>query len=268
MDFGLDDTVTVITGASRGIGRAIALAFAREGSHVAIGARSEDDLNEVANLCEERGVTAVPIVSDLSTKAGVSRLIDRTLEEFGTVDTLVNNVGGIGEFATFEQLDDQDWMDLYELNVMSMVRATRRVLPTMKENESGSIINISSESGSQPDPEMPHYNATKAAIKTVAKSLSKQYGEWGIRINTVSPALVKATPVNEMLEETAEAEGITIEQAEKRILDDFRPHIELGRVGKCEEVASVVLFLASEEASFVHGADYRVDGGSVASVNG
>ncbi len=268
MDLGLNEKVSVVTGASRGIGKAIALALAREGSHVAIGARSDEDLEQVAEQCEEQGVRALPVRCDLSTREGVSTFISQTLEAYETVHVLVNNVGGIGEFAPFEELKDEDWMDLYELNVMSMVRAIRGVLPVMKEQQWGRIINISSESGSQPDPEMPHYNATKAAIKNLTKSLSKQYGDEGIRINTVSPAFVKATPVNEMLEKTAREENISLDEAEAKMLEEFRPHIEVGRAGECKEVAETVLFLASEQASFIHGADYRVDGGSVASVNG
>ncbi len=268
MDLGLDEKISIVTGASRGIGKAIALALAQEGSHVAIGARSEDDLQAVAEHCREYGVRALPVPCDLSTETGVSTLIDRTLNQFDTVHILVNNVGNIGEFASFEELNDEDWMDLYELNVMSMVRAIRGVLPAMKDQNWGRIINISSESGSQPDPEMPHYNATKAAQKNITKSLSKQYGENGILVNTVSPAFVKATPLKAMLEETAEEEGISLKEAEQVMLEQFRPHIEVGRAGECEDVANVVLFLASEQASFIHGADYRVDGGSVASVNG
>lgn len=268
MDLGLEGKVSIVTGASRGIGRAITIGLAQEGSHVAIGARSEDDLRDVAEQCESFGVRALPVPCDLSTKEGVESLVQKTLDEFDTVHVLVNNVGDIGEFAPFEDLDDQDWMDLYELNVMSMVRAIRGVLPAMKQQHWGRIINISSESGSQPDPEMPHYNATKAAIKNLTKSLSKEYGEEGIRINTVSPAFVKASPVMNMIEERADEEGITLDEAEEELLSEFRPHIEVGRAGECEDVAKMVLFLASKQADFLHGTDFRVDGGSVASMVG
>lgn len=268
MDLGLTDRVSIVTGASRGIGRAIALKLAEEGSHVSIGARSEDDLQDVADACEAEGVRSLAVPCDLSTAEGVSTLVSRTLDEFETVHVLVNNVGDAGNFASFEDVSDEEWLQLYELNVLSVVRATRECLPAMKQQNWGRIINISSESGSQPDPQMPHYNATKAAMKNLTKSLSKQYGDDGILVNTVSPAFVKATPIMTMLEGYAEGKGISLEKAEEEVLEQFRPHIELERAGECEEVANVVAFLASEQASFVHGSDYRVDGGSVASMVG
>lgn len=268
MELGLDGKTAVVTGASRGIGRSTALALAEEGCNVAVGARSEDELDAVADAIEGKGVGALSVPGDLSTKSGVTHLVERTLETFGTVNVLVNNVGGIGRFASFDELSDEEWMELYELNVMSMVRATRAVLAEMKDDGWGRIINISSESGSQPDPEMPHYNATKAAIKNLTKSLSKEYGDEGIRINTVSPAFVKATPVNEMIEERARGEGVDTDEAEQQLLEEFRPHIEVGRAGEPEDVAKMVVFLASEAADFLHGGDYRVDGGSVASMVG
>jgi 3-oxoacyl-[acyl-carrier protein] reductase len=130
----------------------------------------------------------------------------------------------------------------------------------------GRIINITSESGVQPDAEMPHYNASKGALLVLSKSLSKTYAHDNILVNSVSPAFIRTPLVMDMMKKEAEGKGVSIEEAIKGFLQEKRPHIELKRPGEVQEVAAVVAFLASEAASFITGANYRVDGGSVASI--
>jgi 3-oxoacyl-[acyl-carrier protein] reductase len=139
-------------------------------------------------------------------------------------------------------------------------------LPHMQKQKWGRIINISSESGVQPDPMMPHYNAAKSALNSFTKSLSKAYGKDNILVNTVSPAFIRTPLLEGLLEQQARARGITVDEAEKVLLREFRPNILLGRAGRADETAGIVVFLASEQASFITGSNYRVDGGSVASL--
>jgi 3-oxoacyl-[acyl-carrier protein] reductase len=266
MELGLKGRVVLVTGSSKGIGRSIAAAFAREGCRVVINGRNQKDLDAAAT--EMRGASGEvhPVVADVMKVEDAKRLVDETVGRFGTIHILVNNAGGIGRFAAFAELTDQEWLDVLNLNVLSAVRVTRAALPYMQRQKWGRIINISSESGTQPDPMMPHYNSSKAALNCLTKSLSKAYGKDGILINTVSPAFIRTPLVEEMLAGQAKAKGITVNEAEKELLRDFRPNILLGRAGRPDETAGVVVFLASDQASFITGSNYRVDGGSVASI--
>ncbi len=173
---------------------------------------------------------------------------------------------GWAPLLAFDQLTDEDWLEILNFNVISAVRAVRAVLPYMRKQKWGRIINISSESGTQPDAFMPHYNASKAALNNLTKSLSKAYAQDGILVNTVSPAFIMTPLVSDMLGKMAREQQISSEEVTKQFLAANRPHIELKRPGESEEVAAAVVFLASEQASFITGTNLRVDGGSVASV--
>jgi 3-oxoacyl-[acyl-carrier protein] reductase len=266
MNLGLNGKVVLVTGASKGIGKAIAEAFAAEGSKVALNARSSKDLEEVVTNLQRNGAEALAAPADVTNQQAVQEMVERVALRFGTIDVLVNNAGGIGGFAGFEEITDAEWQSIFDLNVFSVVRVTRAVLPYMRRHNHGRIINISSESGIQPDAEMPHYNASKAAIINLSKSMSKAFAKDGILVNTVSPAFIRTPLVDEMLASQAKAIGIKAAEAEAQFLAVKRPHIELHRAGRPEEVAAVCVFLASEAASFITGSNVRVDGGSIASV--
>jgi NAD(P)-dependent dehydrogenase (short-subunit alcohol dehydrogenase family) len=266
MELGLKGKVAVVTGSSKGIGYSIASALAREGCQVVISARRKEDLEKAAAAMRGAGGNVHAILADVNKPGDIKRLIDETAKKFGTIHILVNNAGGIGRFAAFEDLTDEEWMALFQLNLLSAVRACRAALPWMQKQKWGRIINISSESGTQPDALMPHYNASKAALNNLTKSLSKAYGTDNILVNTVSPAFIRTPLVEEMLAEQARLHGLSIELAERNFLAENRPNIVLGRAGKSDETAGIVVFLASEQSSFVTGANYRVDGGSVASI--
>ena len=266
MKLGLKEKVVLVTGASKGIGKAIAVAFAAEGSRVVLNARNQQELEQAVQEIRQSGGYALALAADVMSASEVQRLAQQTVERFGTVHVLVNNAGGAGGLASFEELSDEDWINVFNLNVLSTVRVTRALLPFMKQQKWGRIINIASESGIQPDPFMPHYNAAKAAVINLTKSLSKAYASDGILVNTVSPAFIKTPLVEQLLAAQAQEQGVTPQMAEQAFLRQNRPHIELGRPGTPEEVASAVVFLASEAASFITGANLRVDGGSVASV--
>lgn len=266
MELGLKGKVAVVTGSSKGIGYSVASALAREGCQVVISARRKDDLEKAAAAMRGASGNVHSIVADVNKPDDIKRLIDETAKKFGTIHILVNNAGGIGRFAAFEDLTDEEWMALFQLNLLSAVRACRAALPWMQKQKWGRIINISSESGTQPDALMPHYNASKAALNNLTKSLSKAYGKDNILVNTVSPAFIRTPLVEEMLAEQARLHGLSIELAERNFLEENRPNIVLGRAGRSDETAGIVVFLASEQSSFVTGANYRVDGGSVASI--
>jgi NAD(P)-dependent dehydrogenase (short-subunit alcohol dehydrogenase family) len=266
MELGLRKKVVVVTGASKGIGRATALAFAAEGCNIVVTARNEEELVQLAQEIREKGCESLAIPIDLSRTDAAKTIVDRTVERFGMVHVLVNNAGSTGRPVAFEELTDEDWESVFELNLFSIVRLTRAVLSSMKKQQWGRIINIASESGIQPDPTVQHYNASKAAIINLTKSLSKAYAMDGILVNTVSPGLIKTPLVEKILAEQAKAKGISQQEAEQAVLRENRPHIELKRAGVPEEVAHVIVFLASDAATFITGTNLRVDGGSVASV--
>jgi len=267
MELGLGDKIVLVTGSSKGIGKAIAAGFAAEGSKVAITARGAEELQQAAReISKSTGADVIGVAVDMSKAAEITHMVEEVVKRFGTVHVLVNNAGGVGTFAPFQDLSDDDWLEILNLNLLSAVRATRAVLPFMQRQKWGRIINISSESGIQPDPFMPHYNASKAAMNNLTKSLSKAYAADGILVNTVSPAFIMTPLVANMLQKMAKEQGTSAEEVAAQFLEKNRPHIELKRPGESEEVASAVVYLASEQASFITGANLRVDGGSVASV--
>jgi len=266
MELGLAGKVVLVTGSSKGIGRSIAAAFAREGGNVVINGRHATELEAAAAAMRGAKGAVHSVVADVTEAEGAKRAVEETVRRFGTIHVLVNNAGGVGRFAPFAELTDDEWLGVFKLNVLSAVRATRAALPHMQKQKWGRIINISSESGTQPDPIMPHYNASKSALNSLTKSLSKAYGKDGILINTVSPAFIRTPLVEEMFEQQAKARGVSADEVEQILLREFRPNIVLGRAGKSDETAGIVVFLASEQASFITGSNYRVDGGSVASL--
>ncbi|MDR8393418.1 glucose 1-dehydrogenase [Aliifodinibius sp. S!AR15-10] len=266
MNLNLDGKTAIVTGGSKGIGKGIARSLAGEGCNLSICARHIDELEETAEELEKLGVQVLVVEADLTKETDIQNVVNRTVDKFGTIDILVNNAGTVGEPGTIEEVSVQEWRDLFELNLFAVVSITKKVLPVMLKQNWGRIINISSENGTQPYPDMIHYSASKGALDNFSKGLSKQYAEQGILVNTVSPAFIETPLVDEMMQQAAEEQGITKEEAVKQFLSNKRPNIELGRPGKIEEVGPIVAFLASDKASFINGSDYRVDGGSVASI--
>jgi 3-oxoacyl-[acyl-carrier protein] reductase len=203
---------------------------------------------------------------DVSVQARADDFVEAAVEAFGTVHVLVNNAGWIGNTGGFEEVTPEDWSATLMANLMTTVAVTRAVLPHMRRQRWGRIINVGSESGTQPDPFMPQYNVAKAAVMNLAKSWSKAFAGDGILVNSVAPAAILTPMVEPLLRGFADAHGVPWPDAEEAFLRANRPHIAVGRFGRPEEVAAAIVFLASERASFINGANLRVDGGSVASV--
>src|ERR1700722_10929765 len=218
MDLGLNGKVAVVTGSSKGIGYSIASALAREGCQVVISARSKVELEKAAAGMQGAKGNVLCIVADVNKPDDINRLIDETVKKFGAIHILVNNAGGIGRFGAFEDLSDDEWLAIFQLNVLSAVRASRAALPWMQKQKWGRIINISSESGTQPDAFMPHYNASKAALNNLTKSLSKAYAVDGILVNTVSPAFIMTPLVSDLLHKMAAEQGKTPDEITAQFL--------------------------------------------------
>lgn len=266
MDLGLDGRAAIVTGGSRGIGKAVAASLLREGCSVAICALDPDRLSAAEAELSELG-DVLAIQADVTDADAVERLVDRTVDEYGGVDILVNNAGIVGSERSLHELTLAEWESVYDVNVKGAVRATQEVLPYMREQGWGRIINIASEAGTQPDAFKPHYDSSKAAMINLTKNLSNAYGKDGVLINAVSPATTYTPLVQALFEERSAAEDKPIERVREEFIAEDCPNIVFDRLAEPEEVADVVAFLASERASYVTGSNWRVDGGSIAAVD-
>src|SRR5690348_2697684 len=248
MDLGLRDRVCLVTGSTAGIGLATATLLAAEGARVAVTGRDPDRVEQAK---EESGA-AVGVAADLSDPAAA----DRLLVEVGHVDCLVNNVGEAYQIA-FDDLTDAQWDAMWQLNVMSYVRCIRAVLPGMRAAGGGVIVNVSSTAGKRPSTGMPNYSVTKAAVLSPSRLVADLYAKDGIRCNAVAPG---PTATGAWLGEG----GLADQQGERdEVLAKVASGRPLGRLAQPEEIAAVVVFLCSPLASYVTGAAWSADGGTV-----
>jgi NAD(P)-dependent dehydrogenase (short-subunit alcohol dehydrogenase family) len=237
---------TLITGGDSGIGRAVALAFAREGADVAISYLSEDDdARETAALIEKAGQRAVLIPGDLTRREHCQEAIDRTVHDLGGLDVLVNNAAFQMTHHTVEEITDQEWQHTFDTNITAMFRLVQAALPHL--GEGASIINTSSVNYDQPKPTLLPYATTKGAIANFTAGLAQMLGDRGIRVNAVAPGPIW-TP---LIPSTMPPEQVA----------DFGKNTPLGRPGEPKEVAPVYVLLASDEASYISGAIIPVTGG-------
>ncbi|MEM7542692.1 MAG: SDR family oxidoreductase [Pseudomonadota bacterium] len=256
MDLGLEGRVALVTGASYGIGREIARHLIDEGAKVAICARNAEALKETATAL---GADTLAVAADMTKAAEIEALFAQVIERFGKLDILINNAGGT-HLSQLLDLPDQDWQQNIEVNLFSVIRCTRLAIPHMQKQKWGRVINISSIFGKQPGAGMIDYNATKAAVVSLTKTLSDELAKDNVLVNVVCPG-----PVHTPLWDNAAA---VINPADPQgMMDAFaEANIPVGRFGRVEEVASLVTFLASERSSFITGAAYDVDGGMVKSM--
>ncbi|CAN7232374.1 SDR family NAD(P)-dependent oxidoreductase [Rhizobium sp. LjRoot254] len=265
METGLKGKIVFITGAANGIGRATAVAFAREGATLGLVDIDEKAMAEVKVEVAAVGGTAHTARADLSTGAGVSGGLDELLKATGgAVDVLVNNVGS-GAIRTFDQLTDEEWEKTFSLNFMSYVRATRKLLPILRERK-GVIVNNASDLARQPEPVPIDYSASKAAVLALTKGLARAEGK-AVRVNAVAPGPIW-TPFWTKPGGFAETMGAFHKMEPQAAVEHEMKlrQLPLERLGTPEEVANVVVFLASDLASFVTSSVWGVDGGSIRSI--
>jgi NAD(P)-dependent dehydrogenase (short-subunit alcohol dehydrogenase family) len=264
MDLGLRDRVAIVTGASRGIGKQIALGFAREGAHVVLSARDADVLDTTAHEVAAHGVRAVRVVADLTDPAAAELLAERALEELDRIDILVNNMGGGGEPARLHRLTQSDWYEGFERNFFSAVRTTSACVPTMLERGWGRVVHIASTYGVEPGPYFGPYSAAKAALLNYSKNVARAYSAQGVCSNCVIPGVTLTESVDARAEVAAAAQGTSAEEVMATLMQ--RDPVAMGRYGDPHEVAGAAVFLASEAASWITGAALAVDGGTLRSV--
>lgn len=256
MDFGLKGKVALITGASRGLGKASALMLAREGCSLVICARGKDVLKQTADELRTQEVEGKvhTVVCDMASATGPQAVFDAAIEAFGTVDILVNNVGVAisGDILT---LTDADWQGNFDLNVFGAIRLCRLTVPVMRNRGWGRIINIASIWGRERGGTLS-YQTTKSAVISFSKALAIEEAPYGITVNSVAPGSIffLGGPWDQRKQEDPE------------YVELVRKGIALGRFGKPEEIASVVAFLASQQASLLTGACINVDGGQTYSI--
>jgi NAD(P)-dependent dehydrogenase (short-subunit alcohol dehydrogenase family) len=247
VELGLTDRVCVVTGSTAGIGREVARLLAQEGATVVTSGRRQDG----------PGVgEALHIAADLARPGGPESVIEAALAAFGRIDCLVNNVG-FAEIRRFEDVTDAQWDELWQLNVMSYIRAIRAVVPAMRAAGGGTIVNVSSTAGKRPSTGMPDYSVTKAAVLSVSRLAADLYAKDGIRSNAVTPG---PTATGAWLDEG----GLADQQGTRdEVLARVGAGRPLGRLAEPVEIAAVIAFLCSDRASYVTGAAWSADGGTV-----
>ena len=257
MDLGLKNKVALVTGSSRGLGYATALALAKEGCRVAINGRDEVKIKAAEErIQKETGTHAIGLAGDVSLPEVPARLVAQTVEVFGGLDILVTNAGGPPP-GPFESHDDANWQKGIELSLMSHVRLIRAALPHLKKSSTPSVLTVTSYSVKQPIPNLVLSNSIRAATVGLTKSLALELGGEGIRFNSILPGWTETERVTELMTARATANHSTVEE-ETRKQSEQSP---LGRMGCPEEFAAAAVFLVSPAASYITGVMLTVDGG-------
>ncbi|WP_423409869.1 SDR family oxidoreductase [Heyndrickxia sp. MSNUG] len=261
MELQLTGKTAVIAASSQGLGKAIAEGLLREGANVVVSGREEGKLKDVVAELQQIGIGKVVFRrTDITNQEDIKQLIQTAVDQFGGVDILVNNAGG-PPAGSFETITDEQWQTAFELNLLSYIRLIREALPFLKE-QGGKIINIASSSIKEPIPGLLLSNTFRTGIVGLTKTLAQELAQYGILINTVAPGRIATDRVRHLDEVNAEKMQISREEVEERV----KGTIPLGRYGKPEEFAKVVVFLASDANSYMTGSSFLVDGGMVKSI--
>lgn len=257
MDLKLTNKVAIVLAASKGLGKAIATALSAEGAKVIIGSRDEKELKKTASAIQQftgNEVWALPV--DVSDAVQVETFIDETAKRYGKIDILLNNGGG-PPFNKFENFDDTEWQKAFELTLLSFARTSKLVLPHMKKTGSGRIINIVSGSVKSVLGNSVLSTSMRMGVVGMAKLMADELGPYNITVNNVAPGMILTDRLKHTLPKGADVETALKEKAN---------NIPLGRIGKPEELAALVTFLASEQASYITGTTIQVDGGASRSI--
>ncbi|HWP24311.1 MAG TPA: SDR family oxidoreductase [Candidatus Binatia bacterium] len=259
MDLGLKGKVALVAGASQGMGRATALLFAREGAKVAICARGEAALRQAADMIrKETGGEVFPMVADMSKADDIRKFVAQTVAQFGRLDIVVTNAGGPppGEFMKF---NDEDWHQAFSLSFMSAMRLTREAVPHLRNAGGGRVINITSYSVKEPIAGLVLSNAVRSGVIGLAKTLSRELAKDNILVNNVCPGRIDTERARKLNLARAERLKRPVEEIDR----EMAAEVPLGRYGTAEEVADLIVFLASNRASYLTGTTIQIDGGLV-----
>lgn len=246
--FNLDGKVAIITGASKGIGEAIAYVFGKAGAKVVISSRKQESLEETAERFREEDIEVLPMAAHAGKVEDLKNLVNQTLEKFGSIDIIVNNAATNPVFGAVEDVEEWAFDKIMEVNVKGPFELSKLALPDMKKRGSGVIINISSIGGVSPEPQLGIYSVSKAALISLTQVMAKEWGQHGIRANVICPGFIK-TKFSEAL------------WSNEQILKYILAQQSIKRLGTPEEIAALALFLASDASSFSTGSVFMADGG-------
>ncbi|HWC13990.1 MAG TPA: SDR family NAD(P)-dependent oxidoreductase [Actinomycetota bacterium] len=249
--FSLENKVALVTGASRGIGRAIAIGFAEAGADVAVAARTESDLETLAKEIDSFGRKALVLTTDVRDRDAIQAMFDRTVEELGDLDILVNNAGGSNFMSPLVGLRPEGWDKLRTLNLDSVFHCTQIAAQKMVETGGGSIIQIASVAGLQGAQGLSPYSAAKAGVIMFSQAVAKELAGSNVRVNSIAPGWID-TPLNEWM------------TSDEAILREAEKMVPMGRIGEADEIVGGAIYLASDASSFVTGATLVIDGGQIA----
>lgn len=266
MDTNLKGRVALVTGSSRGLGKAIAEALALEGTDVIINGRNQKTLNKTAIEIGLKSNTNIHNCCVDATKPEEIKNFFKEIFWLNKLDILVNNVGNIEKFGNFENLEENDWLRSFDLTFMSAVRFINACLPFLRKSDQPRIINISSVSGCQPSHVNPHYAAVKAGILALTKNLANYLGKDQITVNAICPSTLTGGGWHQNIIDRAKRLGITAEETEKLMRIEEAKKSPLGKIGELRDAADLAVFLSSSKANFLTGHCYYVDGGIMRSI--
>ena len=246
--FDLTDKVAIVTGSSRGIGASIAEAFAEFGASVVLSSRTKESVDEIATNIKKNGFKAEAVECHVGEEEQLKNLVETTIKTYGKIDILVNNAGINPVFDRLENADDKLFNKIIDINVKAAFKLSNMVMKYMKENNAGSIINISSVEGHKPDKGLGVYSISKAAISMLTKSQAKEWGKYGIRSNAICPGLIK-TKLSSALWQNEE------------MLEIWLKDLPIRKAAEPEEISGMAVYLASNASSYTTGETYNIDGG-------
>jgi NAD(P)-dependent dehydrogenase (short-subunit alcohol dehydrogenase family) len=244
----LKGKVVLVTGASTGIGQEVAKKFAQQQAKVVVNYFSnEQKAQNLVKAIEEQGGEAIAVRADVTNRESVNELIEKTVAHFGRLDVLINNAGSMVSRVPFEQLTEDVWNNVYDINVKSIYYVTQAALPHLKESENATIVNVASVAGRNGGgPGAIHYASAKGAVITLTKGMAKEFIPYGIRVNGVNPGVI-GTPFHEKF-------------SPANVFEGFKNSIPVGREGTPAEVANIITFLATQEASYLYGEIIEING--------
>ena len=256
MDFGLKGKRALVMAASRGLGYASALGLAREGCHLILGSREQQRIAAAADAVRrDTGARVTALVSDVSSSGEAQKLVDTAVAEYGGLEIVVHNAGGPPAGETLQMTDEQ-WQKAFEQNLLSLTRIVRAAAPEMKKAGYGRVLTIASSSIKQPIPNLALSNALRAGVWGIAKTMSRELAPQGILVNVIAPGRIDTERIAELDQANAQKSGKSVDDVRKASVAT----IPLGRLGRPEELANLVVFLASQAASYITGQAITVDG--------